>query len=423
MLELSQSSTEKVSGNYETMPPTKLNVRSSSESTPGASELREVGQRQSLEPNDVGDFSTVSLEKVPSVDNEPPIVYHYLTFETILPHPSTITLPGSDASPPPEPNLIPYIDPFLWSKWRKRIIIYLSCMATCSTAYTAGAYSPPAAAMSAEWGVSNVAILVGITTFCAGFGVAPMVLAPFSEINGRYPVFIAAGVLFEICQICCAVTTSYPGMIVARFFVGVGSSVFSTMVGGVVSDLYHAKDRNTPMTLFSGAALFGTGLGPLVSGFIAQNLQWRWVFWVQVIADGVVVTILALFFKETRGSVLLSRKAQCLNRWYEAREAAGFSGFEMPVGDGEKTESQRTRWKVKSDEERESIKKMIAISCYRPMRMLCWPSSNPSRTNEHRSSRDGTCRFLLLSLGLVLVGRPVHDVRSYSSRLQCLSRL
>ena len=64
-------------------------------------------------------------------------------------------------------------------------------------------------------------------------------------------------------------------MLVARFWVGAGSSVFSTMVGGVVSDLYHAEGRNTPMALFSGAALFGTGMGPLVSGFVAQNTSWR----------------------------------------------------------------------------------------------------------------------------------------------------
>lgn len=102
-----------------------------------------------------------------------------------------------------------------------------------------------------------------------------MVLAPFSEINGRYPVFVGAGIVFLVCQICCAVTRSYAGMLVARFWVGCGSSVFSTMVGGVVSDLYHAEDRNTPMALFSGGALFGTGLGPLVSGFIAQNAHWR----------------------------------------------------------------------------------------------------------------------------------------------------
>jgi MFS family permease len=160
-------------------------------------------------------------------------------------------------------------------------------------------------------------------------------------------------------------------MVVARFWVGAGSSVFSTMVGGVVSDLYHARDRNTPMALFSGGALFGTGLGPLVSGFIAQNTNWRWVFWVQVITCGILITAVTLFFRETRGSILLSRKARALNKWYKELENAGYIGFDIPVSPGsERTESQRIRWKVKTDEERESISKMIGISVYRPFHLL-----------------------------------------------------
>lgn len=121
------------------------------------------------------------------------------------------------------------------------------------------------------------------------------------------------------------------------------------------------------MALFSGAALFGTGLGPLVSGFISQHISWRWVFYVQVIDCGLLILAVAIFFKETRGSVLLSRRAGLLNAWYEAREKAGLVGFETTLDDGKK-QSQRIRWKVKSDEERESLAKMIGISVYRPFR-------------------------------------------------------
>lgn len=121
------------------------------------------------------------------------------------------------------------------------------------------------------------------------------------------------------------------------------------------------------MALFSGAALFGTGLGPLVSGFIAQRISWRWVFYVQVIVCALLILAVTLFFKETRGSVLLSRRAVLINNWYEAREKAGLVGLEMPLEDGKK-KSQRIRWKVKSDEDRESLAKMIGISVYRPFR-------------------------------------------------------
>ncbi|EPE30256.1 MFS general substrate transporter [Glarea lozoyensis ATCC 20868] len=283
---------------------------------------------------DLSSFANTSTSTIPDLNT--PIQHHYLTFETTLPHPTTGISSTPNGPTPAPPNLKKYTSPFEWPERKKNGILWLSCIATLITAATAGSYSPAVAQMSAEWGISDVATVVGITTFCCGFAIAPMVLAPFSEINGRYPVFVAAGILYFVCQLCCAVTHSYPGMLVARFFVGCGSSVFSTMVGGVVSDLYHAQDRNTPMALFSGAALFGTGVGPLVAGFLAENLNWRWVFWVQTIFVGVLVACITLFLSETRGSILLSRKAAVLNKWYEEREAAGYVGFDMIGEDGEK---------------------------------------------------------------------------------------
>ncbi|KFY19175.1 hypothetical protein V491_04561, partial [Pseudogymnoascus sp. VKM F-3775] len=263
--------------------------------------------------------------------------------------------------------------PLLWSPLRKRIAVYLGSAATFVAAYNAGSYAPPAAEMVREFAASEVAVLTGITSFCVGFAVTPMVLAPLSEIQGRYPVFVGAGIVFEAFQIACALTPNLAGMVVARFLAGCGSSVFSSMIGGVISDLYSSNERNTPMALFAGAAIFGTGIGPLVASLVAQHLPWRWVFWVQSITCGVVVLAVILFLKESRGSVLLSKKAAALNKWYEAREAAGFVGFDMPDKGGRGEAPQRIRWRVKSDEERESLMKMIKISVWRPIRMSPQP--------------------------------------------------
>lgn len=222
--------------------------------------------------------------------------------------------------------------------------------------------------MAKEYEVSDFAMLTGITSFCLGFAIMPMVLAPFSELQGRYPVFVWAGVFFEAFQIACALAPNLWTMILFRFVVGAGSSVFSSMVGGVISDLYHSHERNTAMALFSGGALFGTGLGPTVSGVIAQHLPWRWVFWIQSISSGLLILAIIVFLKESRGSVLLSRKAKALNAWYEEREAAGYVGVEMPNPGDEGVVTQRIRWKVKTDEERETVAKMIQVSVWRPIR-------------------------------------------------------
>jgi len=300
------------------------------------------------------------------------IVYHYLTFDTELP-PPTLQSSSQDAGPTPEaPDLSDYSSPFEWSDARKGYITCMSVVATALAAFTAGSYSPAIGQMMEEWNVSEVACLVGITMFTVGFGIAPMVLAPFSEINGRRPVFIVTGLLFVLCQLFCGITESYAGLIVSRFWVGVGGSTFATIVGGVVSDIYHTEDRNTAMALFSGAALFGTGVGPIVGGFIAENTTWRWIFYLQAIMDGLFMVIMIAFFKETRGSVLLSRKGKALNKWYEEREMAGYYGVLMPTeeSNGQKRSAQRIRWKVKSDEERASLAKMIGISLYRPFHLL-----------------------------------------------------
>ncbi len=246
-----------------------------------------------------------------------------------------------------------------------------------------GAYSPPQLLMVADLHApSTISVLAGITTFTGGFGLAPMFLAPFSEINGRYPVFVVSGVLYVIAQMLCGLVRNVAGMLIARLLTGIGGSVFSTMVGGVIADIWQSENRNTPMALFSGAVLVGTGAGPLIAAITTHRLNygegpaagWKWIFWHQVILAAVLMAALILFFKESRGSVLLSRKAKALNRWYDELEDAGYYGVwvdEQPTlrnvdfDDKELDEEkritiketrrlQRIRWIVKEDEDRTS---------------------------------------------------------------------
>ncbi|CAG7941802.1 unnamed protein product [Penicillium salamii] len=300
------------------------------------------------------------------------IEFRYLELETPLPTPCISLPPGPNQSPPPEPpSLEKYTSPFLWPKWRKSMMTYIACGVTALAGYAAGEVSPASEELTEKWGISAVVYNLSITLFCCGFALAPMVLAPFSEINGRRPIFIASGVLFVASLIGCGGTQSFAGLLVARFFQGVGGSTFSTMVGGVISDIYHAHDRNTAMALFSASALFGTGLAPLISGVIVTRTSWRWVFYSHAIVSAAFVVIIFFFFKETRGSVLLSRKAAKLNKYYEQLEEAGHHGVMLSSEESPDEKSiRRIRWKVKSDEERASLLSMIKISVYRPFHML-----------------------------------------------------
>ncbi|EXJ71109.1 uncharacterized protein A1O5_06102 [Cladophialophora psammophila CBS 110553] len=287
--------------------------------------------------------------------------YVYLAFDTDIPFDDF----SSGASSIPPPNLKQYESPLTWSTTHKTIILILSCGCTFLAAYSAGSYSIAADPQREKWNLSEVAFNTGVTTWATGFAVSPMFLAPFSEINGRRPVFIGSAVMFLAGLIACATTPSFGGMLAARFFVGAGASTFATMVGGVMSDLYHAEHRNTPMAIYSGSALAGTGLGPLVSGFIVGRANFRWVYYHQIIALGLMLAVVYLFFKETRGSVLLSRRANVLNAYLDKIE----NGSANSCGEKSSTPA-RIRYKVAADESRSSLGRMLYLSLTIPFKLL-----------------------------------------------------
>ena len=162
----------------------ELGVESPSH-TPGITTFPVVDSRRSSDPafSSTKDAENEKYEEqeedltdvdLPVDFSKEEIVWRYLTFETELPHPTSLLpsiRPTTDPAhgPPPEPpNLVKYTNPFDWSEKRKDFTIWVACAITALTAYAAGSYTPGVAQMSAEWGVSNVAVLVGITTFTTG---------------------------------------------------------------------------------------------------------------------------------------------------------------------------------------------------------------------------------------------------------------
>lgn len=165
--------------------------------------------------------------------------------------------------------------PLSWPLRRKTLLLVTPFIAALLAAYSAGAYGLAATDLEAAWSLSTTYFNLGITVFVLGFGFAPVLLALISELYGRYWVFFGSGVVFLLGTIGCAVTQSFGGMLVSRFMTGSGASVFATLTGGVISDLFAKDERNTPMTLYTAVVILGTGIGPLVSGSLVEYLSWR----------------------------------------------------------------------------------------------------------------------------------------------------
>ncbi|KAK7458557.1 hypothetical protein CaCOL14_006988 [Colletotrichum acutatum] len=208
-----------------------------------------------------------------------------------------------------------YQSPFAWPLRKKITVLFGTFFASTLAAYSAGAYAMAAAPLIEKWRLTNTEFNLGITLFVLGFGFAPMILALISEIYGRYWVFVVQ---------------SFPGMLVSRLITGNGASVFATLTGGVVGDVFHKENRNTPMALYSLTIMIGTGLGPMISGIIVDNLHWRWIFYVQMITVGSTTLAIFFFFAETRSNVVLERKCVALNNHFDGIRLLRVSS---PIGD------------------------------------------------------------------------------------------
>ncbi|KAL2827668.1 major facilitator superfamily domain-containing protein [Aspergillus pseudoustus] len=272
---------------------------------------------------------------------------------------------------PSPPKIQPFSSPLLWSARQKSITTIIACGVTAMAAYAAGECAPAFDQLQEAWGVDRVPYNLSTTLFTLGFAVTPMVLAPFSEGWGRRPIFLGSGVLFTVCLAGCGASSSLAGLLVGRFFLGVSGSSFSSIVGGVISDIYADHERNVPMAIFSGATLFGTGIGPLVSSIIASRITWRWICYSQAIASAVFVALLYFFFAETREAVLLSRMADELNGYFNKMEQAGnygvFVGFRGPQEGGR---FARVRYRVDTGGQEMALSDKLLVSCSRPFVFL-----------------------------------------------------
>ncbi|PWN46583.1 MFS general substrate transporter [Violaceomyces palustris] len=205
-------------------------------------------------------------------------------------------------------------NPMNWSLTRKWITTALLCSMCLFIGLATAAYSTGIGPMTDELGVSTEVGQVGMLLFNGAFSIVPLFLGPMSEFVGRNPVYLGCYALFTVWFIPLALAKNIQTVLVARFLSGAFGAAGTTIIPGTLADIWKTKDRGVPVALFSLVAVAGTVGAPLYCGYILQEKGWRWIEWVQLIVNGAVLVLELLLLRETRGSVLLAKKAKKLRK-------------------------------------------------------------------------------------------------------------
>ncbi|KAF2737396.1 MFS general substrate transporter [Polyplosphaeria fusca] len=115
-----------------------------------------------------------------------------------------------------------------------------------------------------------------------------------SDIFGRKSVLLVANSIFLCGSIVCAVSISAPMLVAGRSVQGLGGGGVVVLVHVCVADLFSLRDRSFYLGIVGAVWAVASALGPVLGGIFAQELDWRWCFYVNL--PIVTVSTLILYF-------------------------------------------------------------------------------------------------------------------------------
>ncbi|KAJ5662627.1 Major facilitator superfamily multidrug transporter mdrA [Penicillium maclennaniae] len=196
-------------------------------------------------------------------------------------------------------------------KWSITMVAALETLvvALVSSAYTGGIVQ-----IEEQFLVTTEVATLGVSLYVLGFALGPLIWAPMSEMFGRQKVFI--GTYCGLTVFCAATigAKNIQSLLIFRFLAGAfGSSPF-TNSGGVIADMFAARERGLALSAFALAPFLGPVIGPIVGGFLGMEAGWKWVMGLLTILCGIMWFIGAAFKPETYAPVLLRQRALTLSK-------------------------------------------------------------------------------------------------------------
>jgi EmrB/QacA subfamily drug resistance transporter len=117
-----------------------------------------------------------------------------------------------------------------------------------------------------------------------------------SDRIGRKPVFLAGMGLFLGGSILAGISNSMEMLVAFRFVQGLGGGVLIPITMASVADLYAPMERGKIQGVVGALFALGSVIGPFLGGFIVDNMDWRWVFFVNVPVGIIAISVTMVEF-------------------------------------------------------------------------------------------------------------------------------
>jgi DHA2 family multidrug resistance protein len=171
------------------------------------------------------------------------------------------------------------------------------------------------------WVLTSYVVMAAIMTAPVGWLAARF---------GRKNLFIVCLAGFTLTSMLCGIAESLPEMVLARLLQGAFGAALVPLSQSTMLDIYPPEQRGAAMSVWGMGVMVGPILGPTLGGYLTQDFNWRYVFFVNLPFG--IVAILGLLFLMPK----VKLTAQAAFDWTGfAALSLGLAGLQLGLDRGE----------------------------------------------------------------------------------------
>jgi DHA2 family multidrug resistance protein len=133
-----------------------------------------------------------------------------------------------------------------------------------------------------DLGVSTTQVTWVITSFGVANAIAVPLTGWLSQRFGAVRLFTASIVLFSIASLLCGLATSLQELIFFRVVQGAVAGPMIPLSQALLLSSFSKAKAGTALAIWAMTTLVAPVLGPLLGGWITDNISWPWIFYINI---------------------------------------------------------------------------------------------------------------------------------------------
>lgn len=117
---------------------------------------------------------------------------------------------------------------------------------------------------------------------------------------GRRRIFLLGVGIFAAASLWCGIAPDVNHLILARAVQGIGAALLVPGSLALISATFSREQRGRAIGTWSGFTSIAAGFGPVLGGWLVENVSWRWIFFINLPLAAIVLIISWLRVPESR---------------------------------------------------------------------------------------------------------------------------